>query len=72
MSNITIGRYGKDEAKNLEAGRGFSAWIEGTDDDGAGWIFWLDEKGRPVVYYGQREESGAVKGLPVTLAPYPA
>lgn len=68
MSNITIGRYGPTEAKDLAAGKGFSAWIEGHDDDGNGWIFWLDEKGRPNQYYGSREESGAVTGNPVLLS----
>lgn len=67
MSNITIGRYGPNEAKNLETGHGFSAWIEGCDDNGAGWIFWLDETGRPAVYFPNRAESGAVLGPQIEL-----
>jgi len=72
MSNITIGRYDADEAKSLETGRGFSAWIEGTDDNGAGWVFWLDETGRPIVYFGSREASGAVLEPRVHLVEPPA
>lgn len=71
MSNIAIGRYGPDEAKNLDTGRGFSAWIEGRDDHGGSWILWLDETGRPCTYYAHREPSGACLGEPVHLASYP-
>lgn len=60
MRNIEIGRYGASEAKDLTTGRGFSGWISGEDNDGRGWIFWLDENGRPVVFFGNREPSGAV------------
>lgn len=60
MQNITIERYGEHEAKDLSTGRGFSACIYGQDDAGAGWIFWLDESGRPAVYFPNREPSGAV------------
>lgn len=44
MSNITIGRYAPENAK-LADGTGYSAWIEGADDHGHGWILWLDETG---------------------------
>lgn len=60
MRNIEIGRYGADEAKDLRTGRGFSGWISGEDNDGHGWIMWMDENGRPCVYFGNREPSGAV------------
>jgi hypothetical protein len=72
MGNITIGRYGADEAKNLETGRGFSGWISGEDEAGKGWIFWLDETGRPIVYFGDREPSGAVLEPRVHLVEPPA
>lgn len=72
MQNITIERYGETEAKDLATGRGFSACIYGKDDTDRGWIFWLDETGRPCVYYGAREESGAVLGQPVDLLPVAA
>lgn len=71
MSNITIGRYGADEAKDLETGHGFSAWIEGADDHDQRWILWLDETGRPCTYFGEREPDGACIGEPVQLAPTP-
>jgi hypothetical protein len=70
MSNITIGRYGPAEAK-LEDGTGYSAWIEGTDDSGASWIFWLDDAGRPCTYYARRDPDGGVLGEPVRLTPDP-
>jgi hypothetical protein len=72
MSNITIGRYGADEAKNSITGRGFSAWIEGVDDAGEGWVLWLDENGRPIVYFGHREKSGAVLEPRIHLVDPPA
>jgi hypothetical protein len=60
MQNITIERYGADEAKDLTTGNGFSACIYGQDDTGEGWIFWLNETGRPCVYFPNREPGGAV------------
>lgn len=60
MHNIEIGRYGAEHAKNLLTGKGFSGWISGEDNAGNGWTLWLDETGRPVVYFGNREPSGAV------------
>jgi hypothetical protein len=60
MQNITIDRYPADHAKNLETGKGFAGHIAGTDDNGRHWIMWLDETGRPVVFFGNREASGAV------------
>lgn len=60
MQNITIERYPAEMAKDLVNGRGFSGCISGIDDAGKGWILWLDETGRPIVYFGNREESGAV------------
>jgi hypothetical protein len=67
MQNITIERYADWEAKNSETGRGFSACIYGQDDAGQGWILWLDETGRPCVYYGDREADGAVTGGQIDL-----
>lgn len=71
MQNITIERYADWEAKDLDTGKGFSACIYGQDDHGKGWIFWLDEVGRPCVYYGDRAPDGAVIGQQIDLAPYP-
>lgn len=69
MSNITISRYAPDEAKDLRTGKGFSAYVEGAADTGERWILWLDDLGRPAVYYANREPSGAVLGEPVVLVP---
>ena len=60
MQNITIERYPAEHAKDLVTGKGFGGHISGTDDTGRGWIMWLDENGRPIVYFGNREPSGAV------------
>lgn len=60
MRNIEIGRYGAAEAKDLRTGKGFTGWISGEDNEGTGWIMWLDENGRPVVYFGNRGPSGTV------------
>ncbi len=67
MQNITIERYPDDHAKDVETGKGFAGAISGQDDTGRGWILWLDGTGRPCVYYGDREPSGAVLGDPVDL-----
>ena len=72
MRNIEIGRYGAAEAKDLTTGRGFSGWISGEDDTGRGWILWCDESGRPVVFFGNREPSGAVVEPRVHLVDPPA
>lgn len=72
MGNIEIGRYGADEAKDLRTGKGFSGWISGEDDDGRGWIFFLDETGRPIVYFGSREYSGGVLEPRIHLVDPPA
>lgn len=69
MQNITIERYADDEAKDLTTGKGFSACIYGSDDNGAGWIFWLDETGRPAVYFPNREPSGAILDPQIELTP---
>lgn len=42
--------------------------IEGCDDNGAAWILWLDETGRPAVYFPNRDESGAVLDPQIELA----
>lgn len=78
MQNITIGRY-KPNAPLLAGTAGievaidvssvFDGWIEGVRDDGSTWIMWLDALGNPTVYYGQRDETGAVVGDPVVLDP---
>jgi hypothetical protein len=72
MQNITIERYGEHEAKNSVTGEGFSACISGQDDTGAGWVFWLDETGRPCVYFPNREPSGAVLEPQISLLPVAA
>lgn len=60
MSNITIGRYG-------DGVNGWSGWVEGTDASGQRWIMYLDDTGRPSLYWSTREPSGAVVGAPVEL-----
>lgn len=56
MGSIKIGRY--------DSPAGFAGWIE----DGEGkWITFLDEDGRPSVHYAERDSSGAVVGLGVSL-----
>lgn len=72
MRNIEIGRYGADEAKDLTTGKGFSGWIAGEDNDGKGWILFCDENGRPIVYFGSREWTGAVLEPRIHLVDPPA
>lgn len=67
MNNIEIGRYGTDEAKDLTTGKGFSGWISGENNDGRGWILWLDETGQPACFFGNREPDGIVHGPMVRL-----
>ena len=72
MQNITISRYPAEHAKNLETGKGFSGDISGEDDNGRRWIMWLDETGRPIVFFGNREADGAVLEPRVHLVEPPA
>ena len=81
MQNVTIGRYTENEGLvtrvhhegDIEVSRtvtrDYAGWIEGTRDDGSTWIMWLDANANPTVYWGRREESGAVIGDPINLAP---
>lgn len=59
MSNITIGRY-DDESITKD----FAGWIEPADKS---WIIYTDARGKPAIYYSEREASGAVVGEGVVL-----
>lgn len=61
MQRITIERYPNPDDL------GFSGLIEGTRDDGTTWIMWLDEVGSPVLFWADRDESGAAWGDPIRL-----
>lgn len=61
MSNITIGRY------NADLGAPWSGWVEGADDADQSWIVFLDDTGRPALYWPERDSNGGVIGEPVRL-----
>ncbi len=63
MQNITVGRYSTEEA----ASSGYAGWIEGQDAAGESWILFLDDAGRPQVYFAHRDEDGGVTSDPVPL-----
>ncbi|WP_052372578.1 hypothetical protein [Nocardia otitidiscaviarum] len=78
MQNITIGRYQTDDFTHLHTEDGtpaeeiaahFAGWIEGVRDDGSTWIMYLDAHGNPETFWGRREDTGAVIGDPIILAP---
>jgi hypothetical protein len=48
--------------------RGSAGLIEGETDTGQRWIMYLDELGRPEVFWRERDETGAVIGEGIKLA----
>lgn len=63
FKNINIERYPEDSAVS----HGYSAAVEGEDNGGNRWIMWLDQQGRPEVFWPQREVDGAVIGNAIKL-----
>lgn len=47
--------------------RGSAGLIEGETDTGQRWIMFLDEQGRPEVFWPNREADGAIIGAPIGL-----
>jgi hypothetical protein len=66
--NVKIGRYEPRDTMTHEQEasgiRVFTGWIEPADRS---WIVYLGQDGVPALYWGEREESGAVVGDPVVL-----
>jgi len=58
MQDIKIGRYDSGVP-------GWSGWVE---DHEASWIIFLDEHGKPALYWPERDENGGVIGDPIKLA----
>ena len=76
MRRISIERYKATEPYSLPDGTPvtsitdwFSGLVEGERDDGTTWIMWLDDKGSPALFWGDRDPSGAVIGDPILLKP---
>lgn len=80
MHNITIGRYKTGEATatrvhcdedghelHREQYQAHTGWGEGVRDDGTTWIMYLDEHASPLIFWGRRDEDGAVAGPGVVL-----
>lgn len=69
MQRVTVGRYsalpGFDVPDHCDISG--SGWIEGVRDDGSEWIMFTDTTGSPTVFWGERDESGAVVGVPISL-----
>ncbi len=63
MQRVEIGRY------TVPAESGYAGYIEGTRDDGTTWIMFMDEAGSPALFWPTREQTGAVVGDPIKLAP---
>jgi len=59
---ISIERY-KGEVAEQCAGL-----IEGETEDGESWIIFMDAKGKPEIYWPQRDEGGGVIGEGVSMA----
>lgn len=75
MRSITIGRYDRAAKHGLTVAQGsidipniYAGWIEGIRDDGTTWIMWLDAKGSPECFWGQRDPDGGVDGDPILLS----
>lgn len=76
MQNITIGRYRPASDYGIEVPEGsvdvadeWAGYIEGTREDGSGWILWIDAAGNPSVFYAQREADGGIiePGIPLSV-----
>lgn len=49
---------------------GYAGLIEAVDDRNRGWILYLDDVGRPAVYFAERDpDTGAVIGEAIPLQP---
>jgi hypothetical protein len=46
---------------------GYSVALEGESDDGGRWIMFLDNQGRPKVFWPKREPDGAIVGDGILL-----
>lgn len=57
LSNIEIQRYD-------DGVKGWSGCIQDQDET---WIIFLDEGGRPKLFWGDRDEMGGVIGEPLSL-----
>lgn len=60
MKRISIERYKTPTS-------GYSGLIEGETDGGHRWIMYIDEQGRPAVFWPERETDGAVVGDGIKL-----
>jgi hypothetical protein len=58
MENIQVTRYSNPDSL------GYGGYIEPSSGN---WIIFLNEDGKPVVYWPEREEDGAVVGEPFYL-----
>lgn len=71
---ITIERYNSTPEDVLEGGPlslqdQYAGCIEGETDDGKRWILFVDGDGRPLVFWPDREQDGAVIGDGIDLVP---
>ena len=71
IKRITIERYDAAKHDTPNGAWPYSGLIEGETDDGQRWIMWLDQQGRPEVFWPQRDEDGAVQGDGILLKSRP-
>lgn len=62
MKRISIERYTTPTA-------GYAGLIEGETDGGSRWIMYLDDTGKPEVYWADRTKDGSVAGHAIRLDP---
>lgn len=70
LPDVKIGRYNPEECWGVGPDGehlpfGWSGYIE---DGAESWILFLDEAGRPKLFWDERDENGGVIGDPIELA----
>ena len=65
---IVIERYPEDMAQ----GCGYAGLISGETESGAKWVIWLDNDGKPQIFWPKRDEDGGVtgSGIPLDQGPF--
>lgn len=71
LPDIKIGRYNTDAiyAIGPDGERESCGWSGYIEDGDMSWILFLNDDGKPALYWGERDEGGGVVGEPVELGP---
>lgn len=80
MKRITIGRYETGApittspfydhefaGTQISGEQAYAGWIEGLTDDDQSWILFIDQQGRPEIFWPNRDDEGGVVGTGIGL-----